>query len=70
MTADENIRQTGAGEEKRESWQKSVLLYLHDLIYMLAVIMILFLLVFPAGDCFRFFHVFNFVGRRLAAGAE
>ena len=46
MTADENIRQTGAGEEKRESWQKSVLLYLHDLIYMLAVIMILFLLVF------------------------
>ena len=44
MTADENIRQTGAGEEKRESWQKSVLLYLHDLICMLAVIMILFLL--------------------------
>ena len=46
MTADENIRKESSSEEKQESWQKSVLLYLHDLVYMLAVIMLIFLLLF------------------------
>ena len=46
MTADENIRKDGTSEEKQESWQKSVLLYLHDLVYMLASIMLVFLLLF------------------------
>ena len=46
MTADDHIRENSRPEEKKESWQKSILLYLHDLIYMLAGIMIAFLLVF------------------------
>ena len=46
VTADENIRKDGTSEEKQESWQKSVLLYLHDLVYMLAAIMLIFLLLF------------------------
>lgn len=46
MTADDHIREYSRPEEKKESWQKSILLYLHDLIYMLAGIMIAFLLVF------------------------
>lgn len=45
MAPEEEIRKEKQQEEK-ESWQKNILLYLHDLIYMLAVIMILFLLVF------------------------
>ena len=45
MTADENIRKDPKETEK-ESWKKSILLYLHDLIYMLAVIIVIFLLVF------------------------
>lgn len=32
--------------EERESWQKSVMLYLHDLTHLLAVIMLVFLLLF------------------------
>lgn len=35
-----------ADHENKDSWQKSVLLYLHDLIYMLAGIMLVFLLLF------------------------
>ena len=35
-----------AAEEKKLGWQKSTLLYIHDLIYLLAGIMIVFLLVF------------------------
>ena len=35
-----------APEEKKMSWKKNVVLYIHDLIYLLAVIMIVFLLVF------------------------
>lgn len=46
MTADENIQKKPASEDKKESWQKSILLYLHDLIYMLAAIMLVFLLLF------------------------
>ena len=46
VTADDHIRENSRPEEKKESWQKSILLYLHDLIYMLAGIMIAFLLVF------------------------
>lgn len=46
MTADDHIRENSRPEEKKDSWQKSILLYLHDLIYMLAGIMIAFLLVF------------------------
>ena len=45
MTADNNIRNDEASGEQ-ESWQKSVLLYLHDLVYMLAAIMLIFLLLF------------------------
>ena len=33
-------------EDKKLSWQQSLLLYLHDLVYMLAVIIVAFLLVF------------------------
>ena len=44
VAADENI-QIDSSEEKN-SWQKGVLLYLHDLIYMLAAIMLVFLLLF------------------------
>ena len=46
MTADDHIRENSRPEEEKESWQKSILLYLHALIYMLAGIMIAFLLVF------------------------
>jgi len=46
MTADENKQKDVPSEDKKESWQKSVLLYLHDLIYMLAAIMLVFLLLF------------------------
>ncbi len=46
MTADENIRKDLPSVDKKESWQQNVLLYLHDLTHMLAVIMIIFLLIF------------------------
>lgn len=46
MTADENIQKKPASEDNKDSWQKSVLLYLHDLIYALAAIMLVFLLLF------------------------
>ena len=45
MTADENIEKSQIPEES-SSWQKSLLLYLHDLVYMLAAIMLVFLLLF------------------------
>ena len=45
MTADENIKKQQAPEDS-DSWQKSILLYLHDLVYMLAAIMLVFLLLF------------------------
>ncbi len=35
-----------ANEEKKLDWRKNIVLYIHDLIYLLAGIMILFLLVF------------------------
>ena len=35
-----------AMEEKQSGWKQNVVLYLHDLIYLLCIIMILFLLVF------------------------
>ena len=45
MSADENIQKDEAPVEA-EARQEGLLIYLHDLIHMLAVIMILFLLVF------------------------
>ena len=45
MTADENIRKPNTADDQ-DSWQKSVLTYLHDLVYMLAAIMLIFLLLF------------------------
>ena len=39
------IKEPGKKQEK-ESWQKSIMTYLHDLTHMLAVIMIVFLLLF------------------------
>ena len=45
MAADNHIRKDAASEEQG-SWQKSVLMYLHDLVYMLAGIMLVFLLLF------------------------
>lgn len=45
--ADENkVSVRGTGNKKEESLQKSLLLYLHDLIYMLAGIMLVFLVLF------------------------
>ena len=46
VTADENIQKQQSPEKTKDSWQKSVLLYLHDLVYMLAGIMLVFLLLF------------------------
>ena len=43
--AEEKVRDNKKKEEKI-GWQKTVVLYMHDLIYMLVIIMILFLLVF------------------------
>ena len=45
MEEEEKKEQSGQPEVKL-SWQKSMILYLHDLIYMLAGIMIVFLLLF------------------------
>ena len=65
MTADDHIRENSRPEEKNESWQKSILLYLHDLIYMLAGIMIAFLLVFRlvivSGDSMYSFYFFQII---------
>lgn len=44
--AEEEKKEQAAPEETRESWQKSFILYLHDLIYMLAAIMITLMLLF------------------------
>ena len=46
MTADENIRKEKPSENNKGSWQKDILIYLHDLTGMLAVIMVVFLLLF------------------------
>ena len=43
--ASEDIQKT-IKEEEPISWQKSVMLYLHDLVYLLAVVMIVFMLLF------------------------
>ena len=43
--AEKNIRDRKKTDEKRD-WKKTVVLYMHDLLYMLVTIMILFLLVF------------------------
>ena len=43
--AEEKVRDNKKKEEKI-GWQKTVVLYMHDLIYMLVIIMVLFLLVF------------------------
>ncbi len=40
------MSQDNKNEEKKLSWQQSVVLYFHDLAYLLAFIMVLFLLVF------------------------
>ena len=46
MTSDENIRKNPSSGEEERSWKKDVLLYLHDLTGMLAIIMVVFLLLF------------------------
>lgn len=43
--ASEDI-QKNKNEEELISWQKSMMLYLHDLVYLLAVVMIVFMLLF------------------------
>ena len=46
MTSGENIQKGLPSDNKKESWQQGFLLYLHDLITMLAAIMLVFLLLF------------------------
>lgn len=46
MSADRQEKKARPSEEKETSWQQTVLLYLHDLVYMMAGIVIVFLLVF------------------------
>ena len=46
MTMRKNLRKATDAPQENEPWQKTVLLYLHDLIYMMAGIVIVFLLVF------------------------
>lgn len=46
MTADGNIRRRKSSDKNQNSWQKDILLYIHDLTGMLAVIMLVFLLLF------------------------
>ena len=46
MTADDNIQTDFSSSETKNSWQKGIVLYLHDLVYMLAAIMLVFLLLF------------------------
>lgn len=46
MKQDQNIMKDQSSEEKKNGWQQNLLLYLHDLVYMLAVIIVAFLLVF------------------------
>jgi len=46
VTADENIRRRTPSDKNKNSWQKDILLYIHDLTGMLAVIMLVFLLLF------------------------
>ena len=46
VTADENIKKKQNSGSGADSWKKSVLLYIHDLVYMLAGIMLVFLLLF------------------------
>ena len=46
MTSDENLRNDNISGATKESWQKDVLLYVHDLIRLLAAIMLVFLLLF------------------------
>lgn len=45
MSAEEEKNTAAAGREKN-AWQKDVLMYLHDLVYLLAAIMICFVLLF------------------------
>lgn len=42
----EDTRKRKNAKEEKKNWQKTTVLYMHDLLYMLAVIMVLFLLVF------------------------
>ena len=46
MSINEEDRKDAAAEQDKDSWQKTVLLYLHDLVYMMAGIVIVFILVF------------------------
>lgn len=45
IVASEDIKKKKS-EEEPMTWQKSVMLYLHDLIYLLAIVMIVFMLLF------------------------
>ena len=46
VASNERIRKKNSSDDHRNSWQKDILLYIHDLTGMLAVIMIVFLLLF------------------------
>lgn len=46
MTFHKNENADQPAEEKKLSWQQNLLLYVHDLIYLLAVIIVVFILVF------------------------
>ena len=46
MKQDQNIMKDQSSEENKTGWQQNLLMYLHDLVYMLAVIIVAFLLVF------------------------
>ena len=46
MTTLKDAEDPSVEEEKHTSWQKSVLMYLHDLVYLLAIVVVVFLLLF------------------------
>ena len=46
ITEPESVAEPAARRENRPSWQKNVLLYLHDLVFLLAAVILVFLLFF------------------------
>ena len=52
-----DMKKENAPQEKQMNWKQSVMLYLHDGVYLLTIILILFLLVFRiivvSGDSMR-----------------
>ena len=56
-------------QEKQMSWQQNTVLYLHDLVYLLAAIMLAFILLFRIVIVGHF-HESNFASWRLSAPDE